>query len=103
MNFKFKRSLILIVTISFIGGCSSTASLSAMKIKPAEQQSMQTCTYLGDVQGSSGLGGLAASQGMKNSKIEAKESAAKMGATHIVWSNIAGGFTPSAFGKAYKC
>jgi len=103
VNSKLKQSLLLIITFSFISSCSSTASLAAMEIKPAEQKSMGSCAYLGDVQGSSGFGGLAASQGMKNAKIEAKEDAAKIGATHIVWSNIAGGYSPSAFGKAYKC
>jgi hypothetical protein len=103
VNLKFKLPLILIVSISFIGGCSSTASLSAMKIKPAEQKAVEHCVYLGDVQGSSGFGGVAASQGMENSKVEAREGAAKLGATHIVWSNIVGGYAPSAFGKAYKC
>ena len=100
---KFKRTLGLIVVFSFISGCSSTASLSALNIKSAEQKTVETCSYLGNVQGSSGLGGMAASQGMENAKIEAKESAANIGATHIVWSNISGGFSPSVFGKAYKC
>ena len=100
---KFNRLLISVVVLGFIGGCSSTASLSAIKIKHAEQKTVQNCDYLGSVQGSSGVGGLAASQGMENAKIEATENAAKIGATHIVWQNISGGFTPSAFGKAYKC
>lgn len=99
----FKRILVLIVVMVFVSSCSSTASLSAMAIKPADQKTVDLCDYLGDVQGSSGFGGVAASKGMDNSKIEAKENAAKMGATHIVWSNISGGFSPSAFGKAYKC
>lgn len=103
MNLKLKRVLALTVAVVFVSSCSSTASLSAMKVKPADQKTVQSCDYLGDVQGSSGFGGVAASQGMDNAKIEAKESAAIMGATHIVWSNISGGFSPSAFGKAYKC
>ncbi|ASP48213.1 hypothetical protein B5D82_10860 [Cognaticolwellia beringensis] len=61
------------------------------------------CVFLGDVHGSSGWGGLASSQGMQNSKNEALEKASDLGATHIVWSNISGGYSPSAFGKAYKC
>lgn len=103
MNLKLKRSLTLIATLVFVSSCSSTASLSAMKIKSADQNTVQGCDYLGDVQGSSGLGGMVASKGMENSKVEAKESAVKIGATHIVWSNISGGFAPSALGKAYKC
>jgi hypothetical protein len=62
-----------------------------------------SCKYVGEVQGSSGWGNLAASAGMENAKNEARENAAKLGATHIVWGNIAGGYSPYVSGKAYKC
>ena len=62
-----------------------------------------SCKYLADVQGSSGWGNLAASAGMENSKNEARENAAKLGATHVVWNQVSGGYAPYATGKAYKC
>ncbi len=97
------QSLPLLLALGFICGCSTTASLSAMNVQSADENSVESCQYLGDVQGSSGFGGLAATQGMENSKVEAKEGAAQLGATHIVWMNISGGYSPSVFGKAYKC
>ncbi len=62
-----------------------------------------SCKYVGEVQGSSGWGNLAASAGMENAKNEARENAAKLGATHVVWNNIAGGYSPYVSAKAYKC
>jgi hypothetical protein len=62
-----------------------------------------SCKYLGEVQGSSGWGNLAASAGMENAKTEARENASKLGATHVVWNNISGGMAPSVSGKAYQC
>jgi hypothetical protein len=61
------------------------------------------CTFLGQVQGSSGWGNLAASQGMENARNEAQEQAAELGATHVVWSNVSGGYSPYATGRAYRC
>ena len=62
-----------------------------------------SCKYVGEVQGSSGWGNLAASAGMENVKNEARENGAKLGATHVVWNNIAGGYSPYVSAKAYKC
>lgn len=64
---------------------------------------VSSCKYLGEVQGSSGWGNLAASAGMENAKTEARENAARLGATHILWNAIAGGYAPYVSGKAYKC
>ncbi len=95
--------LIVLALGGLISGCATNLSSSGLMVKPADSSMVENCIFLGDVQGSSGWGGLAASQGMKNSRNEAQESAAQLGATHIVWANISGGYVPSAFGKAYKC
>jgi hypothetical protein len=72
-------------------------------VQEADSQMIAGCKYLGDVQGSSGWGNLAASAGMENAKNEARDSAAKLGATHVVWNNITGGYSPYVSAKAYKC
>lgn len=64
---------------------------------------MERCKFVADVQGSSGWGNIAASAGMQNAKNEAREQAAEMGATHIIWTGVAGGYSPYATGKAYIC
>jgi hypothetical protein len=79
------------------GGCATTPSASAAKVADADEN------MVGQVQGSSGWGGLAASTGMENAKNEAREKAAQLGATHIVWQAISGNYTPYVTGHAYSC
>lgn len=97
------KKLILGVSILVLSGCASTASDQAKQIRDADQKMVADCQYLGDVYGSSGVGGINASIGMENAKIEAKEKAVKLNATHIDWSEVSGGMSPSAYGKAYNC
>ena len=87
----------------FMMGCTTTLSARAMKVSDADNTIIARCKFLGDVQGSSGWGNLAASTGMQNAKNQAREQASEMGATHIIWTNIAGGYSPYATGKAYDC
>ena len=101
MERLLKTSVLLIAAISF--GCASPVSEQASLIKDADEKMVTECSYLGDVQGSSGVGGMMASQGMTNSKNEAKEQAVKLKATHVLWKDISGGYSPSASGRAYDC
>lgn len=100
-DIKHKVALFFIVLL--VCGCATTLSKNARPIIEADIQMVQNCKYLGDVNGSSGWGGLAASVGMENAKREALEKAAALGATHVVWVNIHGGFNPFVHGRAYKC
>ena len=85
-------------------GCAVAPSSAASGVRDADAKMVETCKYVGEVDGSSGWGGLAASAGMENAKNAAREQAAtKLGATHIVWNAINGGMAPSVSGKAYKC
>jgi len=86
-----------------LSGCATTLSPAGRQVQVADTDMVSECAFLGNVQGSSGWGSLAASTGMQNARNEAREKAAKMGATHIVWANVEGGYSPSAFGKAYRC
>lgn len=86
-----------------IAGCAIAPTAAASRVQEADSQMVLSCKYVGDVQGSSGWGNLAASAGMENAKNEAREKAAQLGATHVVWVNITGGYSPYASGKAYKC
>lgn len=89
--------------ILMVSGCATTLTSSAVRIVDADMKMTENCQFIGDVHGSSGWGNLAASTGMENAKNEAKEKAAAMGATHIVWIGVAGGYSPYANGKAYLC
>lgn len=83
--------------------CATTPSASASRVADADQGMVAGCQFVGEVQGSSGWGGLAASTGMENAKNEAREKAAKLGATNIIWHSIAGGYAPYVSGRAYSC
>jgi hypothetical protein len=91
------------IVAASINGCAVAPSAAAAHVQEADAQMVTSCKYLAEVQGSSGWGNLAASAGMENAKNEARESATKLGATHIVWNSIAGGYAPYVSGKAYKC
>jgi hypothetical protein len=84
-------------------GCATGLSAAGAKIRDADPETIEGCRYLGEVHGSSGWGNLAASTGIQNAKNEAIESAVAMGATHILWTNIAGGYSPYVSGRAYTC
>lgn len=101
LNIIFRRTIIL--SILAITGCATTISQAALRVQVADEKAVANCTFLGEVHGTSGWGGLAASQGMENSMNEAREHAAGLGATNVVWDNLSGGFVPFAVGKAYRC
>ena len=84
-------------------GCTSTLSAQGAAIVEADAKMIATCNFLGTVIGSSGYSGLAQSVGILNAKHDVIEKSAEMGATHVVFQNVQGGFSPSATGRAYKC
>jgi hypothetical protein len=84
-------------------GCATTPSPAAANVVDADETMVAACRFLGEVHGSSGWGNVAASSGMENAKTEAKEKAAQMGATHVVWHTVSGGYSPYATGRAYSC
>lgn len=81
----------------------STPSPQARVVTDADQAMVQSCRFVGTVNGSSGWGGLVASAGMQNAQNEARENAAALGANRVVWAVIAGGWGPSVSGNAYQC
>ena len=84
-------------------GCATAPSPQAVAVRDADQKMVESCEFVGDVTGASGWGGIAASVGTKNAQNEARDQAAGLGATHVVWSALAGGWSPSVSGKAYRC
>ena len=83
--------------------CATKLSEQAAMIKDIDIMKTNDCTYVGDVDGTSGLGELSASTGISNAKNEAREKAAKLGATHIAWKVVNGGYSPFVSGQAYQC
>jgi len=98
-----KNNYPLAAAITIFAGCATTPSVEAAKVADADERSVGDCRFVGEVQGSSGWGNVAASTGMENAKNEARAKAAKLGATNIVWHSVSGGYSPYATGRAYAC
>lgn len=94
---------LLIFIAVCLSGCSTKLSYQASLIQDADLHQISNCKYLGDVDGTSGFGNLAASTGINNAKNEAREKAANINATHIIWTTVSGGYSPFVSGKAYQC
>lgn len=103
MAFKKYFVFISCSIVMLLVGCTTTLSPQAANINAADMRIVKDCKFVGYVHGTSGWGNLAASVGIQNAKNEAKEQAASLKATHVVWSNVEGGYSPSVSGKAYIC
>jgi len=99
----FLLLLITAITLTIFVSCATTLSPSAARIREADMKLVQRCKHVGDIHGTSGWGNIAASIGIRNAKNEALEMAATLGATHVVWTNVAGGYSPYVSGRAYVC
>ena len=100
---RFFYLCLLYCALALASGCASRPNPMASAVKDAAPETVQNCQYLADVEGSSGWGNLAASTGIANAKNEARSNAASLGATHIVWKNVSGGYSPFVSGAAYRC
>jgi hypothetical protein len=87
----------------FVVVCSCGLSPAAKTILDADDHLVANCKFLGNVHGSSGWGGFAQGAGIENAKNGAREDAAKLGATHVVWVSESGGFMPTGSARAYQC
>ena len=96
------RTFLLLVMVSFIG-CATIPSSKAVAVQDADQRIVESCKFVGSVSGTSGWGDLAEAIGISNAKNEAREKAAQLSATHIVWTLVEGGHNPNVTANAYKC
>jgi len=94
-----KRLALIFLVILLLASCIA-ASPAAKKIVVGEDYTVGSCTYLGTVHSYSGHGG---SLGLDNAKNDCLNKAAKLGATHLVWTEIKMGWGVSATGRAYRC
>jgi hypothetical protein len=86
-----------------VAACGMPPSSAGARVRDADTPMVAACQYLGDVEGSSGWGNLMASTGMQSARNEARSRAGALGATHIVWNAVSGGYAPFATGRAYRC
>lgn len=89
-----------------LAGCAAPSDRvqTSSSVKPATTDQVAKCTYLDDVVGTSSLYGIFAASGAENARLEALTKAEKLGASHIVWAPMQGGYgSTSVSGKAYRC
>ena len=87
-----------ITLTALLASCAAMPSPQAAKIADADQASVARCEFLGPV-----IGHLAAPTGKESARNEAREKAAKLGATDIVWRPVSYGYSPYVSGQAYDC
>jgi hypothetical protein len=97
------RAVSISPLLLFVVVCACGVSQAAKSILDADDHLVADCKFLGNVHGSSGWGGFAQGAGIENAKNGAREDAAKLGATHVVWVSESGGFMPTGSARAYQC
>ncbi|MBC7466991.1 MAG: hypothetical protein H7256_13465 [Bdellovibrio sp.] len=97
--------LIVAVIVAFFSGCVTSISKDASLIKEADEKAIQSCTFLGNVDGSATFAGITADGLHESAKSEALDKAVQLKATHVVWLSVQKGFDSGAsvLGKAYAC
>ncbi len=103
-----KIKILFVATSSmFISSCALHSSQQAemiIEIPFDRIEIVKGCELLGSVRGTSGWGGSGMSNiGIHNAKVSALEDAVKLGASHVVWVEAAGGMASFAKGQAYLC
>ena len=103
------RKISFLATLLVVSGCVSLTPIApspaAAAIRDADENMVTKCNYVGLVTGSSSLGGPGQDTGRANAQTAVREQAAKLGATHIVWSTVYSSWQggAGAQGKAYRC
>ena len=88
-----------------VSGCA-TLSPAAARIKETGKDAVSGCKYLGEVTGTSKVGSVIGElyhTGEDNAEKDAKEKAAQLGGTHIVFRPLIDGRPIIAIGDVYRC
>ncbi|HEV7489369.1 MAG TPA: hypothetical protein VGO25_01095 [Rhodanobacteraceae bacterium] len=73
------------------------------RIVDADAAQVAHCTFVQDVDGRSVFGERLAQAGVSKAKEDARNQAAKAGATHVVWGKVSSTDVTTVAGKAYLC
>jgi hypothetical protein len=98
--------LVLAFLVAGLPGCASVATNAAVSIVEADEAMVSGCEFLGAVYGRTVYGGFANNLAVNNAKIDAREKAAKLGATHLVFLVVDGGGWERqghTQARAYRC
>ena len=97
------RPALLMLTLAVITGCA-TASTASRTVMDIDEARAANCQFIANVSESKTIGLLWSTQGVEQAQIKARNSAAQLGATHVVWNPVnSGGLVHTASGRAYRC
>jgi len=95
---------IIAVPLILAAGCATTMQTNSPQVTPATAAQIETCSYLDDLIGTSGMYGVFATRGADNALQDILVRAAAIGATHIVWTQTdAQHGSTSRQAKAHRC
>lgn len=86
-----------------IAACASAPPQDLGTVIDADAATVTGCRYLGEVSGTPRWIGGAAALADQHARQQARAQAARLGATHIVWTGVYNASTLSVRGKAYRC
>lgn len=93
------KMLPLIVAVAVVSASVSTANAG---VDDADAAKVANCTFLKDVSAPTSTGKYTR-EALGAAMEQARDDAAKAGATHIVWNKISGSDVSKVSGKAYRC
>ena len=87
-----------------LSACSALSDKAAL-VHEADRElvKQQNCKFLGNVSITTSTQGQTFAAGIDTAKNLAREEAADMGASHIVWTDTERGFVTTVKGEAYDC
>ncbi len=92
-----------ITAIAILTGCA-TPSPESFTVADIDESGAAQCQFLGEISESKTIGLLWASQGVKIARAKARNSAARLRATHMLWYPVSSAaLLHTASGKAYRC
>jgi hypothetical protein len=100
---KKYATILLGALVVALAGCAATPTREAVAEHDADAAMVRGCQFVGYVSGTSGWSGVAADAGEANAQNEAREKAAGLGATDVVWQTVHSGWGSTANGNAYRC
>lgn len=97
------RLSLLSLVCALATGCA-TASSGSRAVMDIDDTGAANCQFIANVSESKTIGLIWSSSGVSQAQIKARNSAAKIGATHVVWNPVnSGGMVHTASGRAYRC
>ena len=99
-----KHFLALSLSLSCLSVTGSVAAADAGSVRVVDQNSVASCTFLTSITESKYSGILFAAKGLRKAQAKVLASAARAGASHVVWISLnSGGVYQTATASAYRC